>query len=234
MIPFPLQAGQLGRGGRYAAIGAPPIEPPVAGSRWRASDVSSPLSLTNSDQRLVLAANNSSIAKTVAVDAFKSTGKWYAEVKFVHIYPGGTTTNGAGIAASTFAFGSSALATGTSGNDAVGVWPDSTGSTPRIYRGGGFISGIGINEPGDGDIIMLAMDVDARKLWVGINGTWHNSGDPGAGTGETIDSTYLAASKSWAPAASPWSSEVGAATTMDILSGSDECQYSLPSGFSYW
>jgi hypothetical protein len=31
---------------------------------------------------------------------------------------------------------------------------------------------------------MFALDVDARKLWVGKNGTWDGSGDPAAGTGE--------------------------------------------------
>jgi hypothetical protein len=34
------------------------------------------------------------------------------------------------------------------------------------------------------DIIMFALDVDARKLWVGKNGTWDGSGDPAAGSGE--------------------------------------------------
>ena len=34
------------------------------------------------------------------------------------------------------------------------------------------------------DIIMFALDVDNRKLWIGKNGTWDGSGDPAAGTGE--------------------------------------------------
>lgn len=32
------------------------------------------------------------------------------------------------------------------------------------------------------DTFMVAMDCDSGKLWFGKNGTWHNSGDPGAGT----------------------------------------------------
>jgi hypothetical protein len=32
------------------------------------------------------------------------------------------------------------------------------------------------------DVIMMAIDVDTMKMWVGINGTWYNSGDPAAGT----------------------------------------------------
>ena len=34
------------------------------------------------------------------------------------------------------------------------------------------------------DIIMFALDVDARKLWIGKNGTWEGGGDPVAGSGE--------------------------------------------------
>ena len=33
-----------------------------------------------------------------------------------------------------------------------------------------------------GDICMLALDIDNKKLWYGKNGTWFNSGDPAAGT----------------------------------------------------
>ena len=35
-----------------------------------------------------------------------------------------------------------------------------------------------------GSIIMMALDPDTRKWWVGVDGTWRNSGDPGAGSGE--------------------------------------------------
>ena len=31
------------------------------------------------------------------------------------------------------------------------------------------------------DIIMFAMDLDNSKLYIGENGTWHNSGDPTSG-----------------------------------------------------
>ena len=33
-----------------------------------------------------------------------------------------------------------------------------------------------------GDICMLALDIDNKKLWYGKNGTWFNSGDPAAGS----------------------------------------------------
>lgn len=42
------------------------------------------------------------------------------------------------------------------------------------------LAGTGAN----GDVIMWAMDTATRKVWVGNNGTWLNSGDPTAGSGE--------------------------------------------------
>lgn len=43
-----------------------------------------------------------------------------------------------------------------------------------------------------GDTLMFALDTVNSKFWIGLNGTWYNSGDPGAGTGETqaVDSGY--------------------------------------------
>ncbi len=35
------------------------------------------------------------------------------------------------------------------------------------------------------DVIDVAVDLAAGKFWFGLNGTWRNSGDPAAGTGET-------------------------------------------------
>jgi hypothetical protein len=40
-----------------------------------------------------------------------------------------------------------------------------------------------------GDVIMVAFDADSSKLWIGVNDSWYNSGDPDAGTNATYDST---------------------------------------------
>ena len=40
--------------------------------------------------------------------------------------------------------------------------------------------------------VMLAVDVDAGKVWAGYNGTWLNSGDPAAGSGEIATRTFTA------------------------------------------
>ena len=75
------------------------------------------------------------------------------------------------------------------------------------------------------DLIMIAIDLDAGKLWVGKNGTWEGGGNPGAGTGETrddVDATPL-----FPGAGSYDSSHSGTANF-----GASAFSYSAPSGFS--
>ena len=46
---------------------------------------------------------------------------------------------------------------------------------------------------GDGDIIGLALDRDNRKLWISLNGTFINSGDPAGGSNPVFDSGDITA-----------------------------------------
>ena len=41
-----------------------------------------------------------------------------------------------------------------------------------------------------GDIVSFAIDMDAKKMWVGINGTWIGGGNPSTGTSPNFDSTH--------------------------------------------
>ena len=56
----------------------------------------------------------------------------------------------------------------------------------NTYVGGTSVSSGTINAASSGDVLMLAVDFDNKKFFYGINGTWENSGDPVAGTGEVI------------------------------------------------
>ena len=40
-----------------------------------------------------------------------------------------------------------------------------------------------------GDFVQVAVDMGAKKMWIGANGSWIDSGNPAAGTGENFDST---------------------------------------------
>jgi hypothetical protein len=76
------------------------------------------------------------------------------------------------------------------------------------------------------DIIMVAFDADASKIWFGINGTWVDSGDPGAGTNEAFSS--LAASTAFYPMIG--TDGVGCAATLRI--DTSDWTYSAPTGFA--
>jgi hypothetical protein len=52
-----------------------------------------------------------------------------------------------------------------------------------------------------GDILMYALDMTNKKLYVGKNGNWFNSGNPGAGTGEVWDSSQFTSDYGYAPIA---------------------------------
>ncbi len=77
------------------------------------------------------------------------------------------------------------------------------------------------------DIIMLAVDMTSGKAWIGKNGTWLNSGDPAAGTGNwlagIVDPIYIAASI-FTGTGNKWRLQATAASQT----------YSPPSGFSAW
>ena len=66
-------------------------------------------------------------------------------------------------------------------------------NTGQINLGNGSVDGNVGGTVSVGDIIMMALDPSTRKWWVGVNGTWRNSGDPGAGSGQVYQysTTYF-------------------------------------------
>ena len=156
----------------------------------------------------VLSAYNSTTASTLSEGNLKSSGagadggipstigvssgKWYWEVKFTDEIGGDPVL---GIINSA---GQSKMQNANSGSvtSGSGVW-----CLFNLTSGG-----VGIQENGvfsayppttlaDGDILNIALDVDAQKLWYGKNGTWYNSGNPATGTNAT--STNLTANETW-------------------------------------
>ena len=149
---------------------------------------------------------------------FASSGKWYYEW--------------------TPTAGSYALAgwmTDVGGNDHVEEEddPDTT-----YYRGVG-TGGRGVRI-GDGsldtgpanfslnDVVMMAIDIDTMKFWVGVDGTWYNSGDPAAGSNAT----------------GTWSARLGYAiapwygcflnTSETFNFGQSSFAHTIPTGFNPW
>jgi hypothetical protein len=50
-----------------------------------------------------------------------------------------------------------------------------------------------------GDIVMFALDMNDKKMYVGKNGTWFNSGNPSAGTNEIFDSSDFTSGYGYCP-----------------------------------
>jgi hypothetical protein len=73
-----------------------------------------------------------------------------------------------------------------------------------------------------GDVIMVAFDMDAAKVWFGKNGTWLNSGNPATGA----NAAFSNLSGILAPAVSLYGSQSGS-----LNAGSRSFAYTAPSGF---
>lgn len=76
------------------------------------------------------------------------------------------------------------------------------------------------------DVVQVAVDLDAKKLWFGKNGTWQGGGNPAAGTGEAYATLTAGA---YHPAVSIYgaSSLTGRFTAAAL-------GYAPPAGFAAW
>ena len=109
-----------------------------------------------------------------------ATGKWYWELR---VYNKGKT--GVGWKSDSNIGGSGAADTGgslgtvynvgSSGGFADGEWTDDYSSAVSNFSS--------FTAASAGDIVMFAIDLDNRKGYVGLNGTWFNSANPANGTG---------------------------------------------------
>jgi hypothetical protein len=81
-----------------------------------------------------------------------------------------------------------------------------------------------------GDVVNMAVDFTAGKIWVGKNGTWYNSGDPGAGTNAT--STFTAPAGYNLPEfEAVTSGDNSNQSSLTVNFGQQPFVYTAPSGF---
>jgi hypothetical protein len=93
----------------------------------------------------------------------------------------------------------------------------------------------------DGDIAQIALDMDNKKLWIGKNGSYYNSGDPASGSNETIGSSYFTAGEAYLPAFDSYGTNDASfnfgSPPYSISSGNSDpngygnFEYSVPSGY---
>jgi hypothetical protein len=158
---------------------------------------------------------NSSHLRVKSTISIPATGKWYAE--FVASNAGGGNSL-VGIAT-----GASAL-TGSNwylGNDA-GSWGLQIGSgTMYTYNNGGYSS---FGTANNGDVIGVAVDRAAGKIWWSVNNTWIASGDPANGTNARYSNV---------PATDPLFFALSNANSSSIVCnwGQRAFAYTAPSGF---
>ncbi|NBT50983.1 MAG: hypothetical protein EBV86_07650 [Marivivens sp.] len=117
-------------------------------------------------------------------------------------------------------------------NPCVGIQTQSFATSPKINidRSGSMtVNGTTTSLTGfsytTSDIVMIAFDMDADKFWIGKNGTWYNSGDPGAGTGETT---------SFGPAGQAMTPFIRSRNASDVTInfGQSAFSYTAPTGFN--
>lgn len=80
-----------------------------------------------------------------------------------------------------------------------------------------------------GDYVMVAYDNATRELWFGINGSWLDSGDPGAGTNPAVTFTATEVFDNQLIPAVEVSGTAG--NIMQFRAGADDFEGSIPTGF---
>ena len=76
------------------------------------------------------------------------------------------------------------------------------------------------------DVVMMAIDIDTGKVWVGIDGTWEGDQDPATGTATGTWTTFTGT------AFTPWTGQFSNANTFNF--GQTAFAHTVPTGFSAW
>lgn len=168
---------------------------------WNPADKNASITLSDGNKTATATAAFQMVRGTIG----KSSGKWYFEVTCT----GALTFGTVGIAQASSSLSSFAGGETTS----YGI------ATNFVYTN--FVSTSIDGTITAGDVVGVAVDLDAGKIWFAENNAWVNSGNPGAGTG----AIYSGLSGTYYPADSP------GATSHSINS---TLTYAPPSGFSVW
>lgn len=160
---------------------APAFDPATKGSTT---------TLTNSDRTISTAFASWISARSVLS---KNSGKWHAELEI------GTIN-----AASSVLFGLCSATANLNtylGNQSRNDYmlQGNAGGSIFYWNSAGQFGVTGVAAASVGQKSMVTIDFDAGKAWLGINGTYHNSGNPVSGANATVTFTpgttlYLAAS----------------------------------------
>ena len=149
------------------------------------------------------------------------SGKWYYEVKLI-TRPTALTENWI-VGFYDLAYEYNDLYYGLSGNLGWGM----DANNAEVFKDTDRTTSYG-SAASAGDIIQLALDVDAEKFWVGINNTWTSSGDPAGGSNPSISS--IGSGKTWIPKISTYAYNTPYGV-MEANFGAQGFTYTPPTGF---
>jgi len=138
---------------------------------WNPADKSSEIELSNGNLTAKGMEQASNAQNSVRATISKSSGKWYWEV-----YPDKVTFE------LTVGVGSSAANINGQCGDSGESWGYTSHNGLKRHNGTEYSYG---NEFHD-EIIGVALDMDAGKIWFALNNVWQASGDPANGTGEAF------------------------------------------------
>lgn len=213
MIPTLALAGF----GRSGAQGTP--TPPITPVTWNPADMAADLALSNGD--LTVTKTTGDAVKAIRATLGRSTGKYYYEIYL----------DAAGGAAGAYmifgiANGSMNILTTAPGQDTNGYgYYQDTGE--KYYNN--VLSAFGGVFQTNGDVVGIAVDLDAGLIWWSLNNTFQASGNPAAGTNEA----FSGISGTMFPCASLYRFF----GSQHIITGqfkAADLTYSPPSGFSPW
>ena len=150
-----------------------------------------------------------------------SSGKWYWEAT-INTAPGTGENASVGITSKSYA---GAITNSYLGNQGT-EWGLLLDSGPSNYSKSHSTLTSYSTAVSNGDVVQIAYDIDAGKIWFGRNGTWFASGDPASGANAAY--TDLVAGTTYYPAV-----DILCATskTFYINFGQRPFAFSVPSGF---
>jgi len=190
---------------------------PGGDATWNGGDKTTNLTLSGGNLTAAADTSNFEMVRTTRANLNTGgSGKFYVEINVDTLAASNDMWVGMKAAADAIVSGGTPLG-GTfalwrsSGANSVANWTDGGGATTYAA----------------GDVLMLAIDEAAGKVWTGKNNTWNNSGDPAAGTGESF---------SGMPAGNHAilfsTDNVAGAVQATLVTSAGSLTYSAPSGFT--
>jgi hypothetical protein len=149
-----------------------------------------------------------------------TSGKWY----FEWIQSAGTSTDAMG----GFANSSFNLYSGNPDGDSNCWGFMFNNGVPNVTKKNGGTATQIFGAAANNDVMMIAVDLDALKIWVGKNGTWSESGVPSTGTNAQF--TNLTSGSTWFPFVRG-TGGTGATSTVNVNFGQQPFSYTPPTGF---